>query len=203
MLWKGKISSPEQTGEIPHMFKLKLFAISLVTAACVLLALIYVNRPKQDASLKLNQVANGLFVTSQLQSENVSVLKRRGIRNIVDLRPDGEASDQATSTEIKQTAEANGMTFHYIPVPHGDIPKRAVDELKLALADQKVDTVLYCRTGNRAVRTLALMQASQANGPSAHAIVQMVHDAGFTADDLTENINQRIAQRSSVEEAKR
>lgn len=185
------------------MFKFRLFFVSLAVTAGVLLAVIYVNRAKLAGAPRLNPVANGLFVTSQLRADNVRELKRRGFTNIVDLRPYGEDGNQAPSSEIRRAAEENGMAFHYIPVPHGDIPKDAVDALHDAISDQTARSVLYCRTGNRAVRTFALVEASRADGPSAAAIIQMVHDAGFSADDLKENINQRIARRDSAGEPKK
>lgn len=178
------------------MFKLKLFTLSFVGTVCVLLAIIYVKRPKQ-VDPKLNQIANGLFVTSQLTPDNVRALGSRGFKNIVDIRPDGEASDQTPSSEIKQVAEDNDMAFHYIPVPHGSIPEEAVKALTNALSDPTTPTVLYCRTGNRAVRTYALVQASRTDGSNAAAIIKMVRDAGFSADDLKDKIAERIAHRNS------
>ena len=187
----------------PCMLKTKLFATSFIVTVCVLLTVIYVHRSKRPVSPALNQLTGSLFVTSQLTPENVSALRFRGIQNIVDLRPDGEATDQAPSSEIQKAAAENGMSFHYIPVPHGPIPKDAVDELNNVLSGQTARTVLYCRTGKRAVRTFALMEASQMNGPNVDAILRMVHNAGFSADDLKENINQRIAKRNSNEEIKK
>ncbi len=185
------------------MFKLKLFFITFVATACVLLSIIYVHRARYAANPKLNPLTDGLFVTSQLKPEDMPALKLQGFKNIVDLRPDGEADDQAPSLAIKQAAEENGLAFHYIPVPHGDIPKDAVDALHRVLADQTAQTVLYCRTGNRAVRTFALVEASRADGPSADAILRMTRDAGFAADDLKDDINQRIARRQRPEEARK
>lgn len=185
------------------MFKLKLFFVSLAITACVLLAVIYANRAKLAGTPRINPVADRLAVTSQLRAENVRELKRRGFTNIVDLRPDGEDGDQAPSSEIERAARESGLAFHYIPVPHGDIPKDAVDALHDAIADPTDRSVLYCRTGNRAVRTFALVEASRADGPSADAIVRMAHDAGFSADDLRDDINGRIARRTSTGEAKK
>ena len=111
------------------MSKLKLFTLSFAVTVCVLLTFIYVNRSKRPRSPLLKPVAQNLFITSQLSPENVLGLEGRGFQNIVDLRPDGEASDQTPSSEIKQAAEQSRMTFHYIPVPHENIPASAVEEL--------------------------------------------------------------------------
>jgi uncharacterized protein (TIGR01244 family) len=175
------------------MVKLKLFALSVIGTAGILLTVIYLHR--SPAAPVLKPVAPGLFVTSQLKTENVLALRRRGIRSIVDMRPDDEARDQTPSSAIKQAAEENGISFHYVPIPHGPVPKEAVEALQTALADRTAPTVLYCRTGNRAARALALVEASRTDGPSAVAINTMVRDADFSADDLKSEIEQRIAQR--------
>lgn len=120
---------------------------------------------------------------------------------IVDLRPDDEAKDQTPVSAIKQAAETFGMRFHYVPIPSGPVPREAVESLQGALADRTMFTVLYCRTGNRATRALALLGASRTNEPSAVAINTMVRDAGFFADDLKSEIGQRIAQRNPMGES--
>jgi protein tyrosine phosphatase (PTP) superfamily phosphohydrolase (DUF442 family) len=81
------------------------------------------------------------------------------------------------------------------------VPKPAVEALQVALADRTAQTVLYCRTGNRAIRALALVEASRTGGPTAVAINTMVRDAGFSADDLKPEIDERIAQRNPVGES--
>src|SRR4051812_36147632 len=109
------------------MVKLKLFALSAIGTAGILLTVIYLHHSVAATAPALKPVAPGLFVTSQLKTENVLALRRTGIRNIVDLRPDDEAKDQTPSSAIKQAAEENGLSFHYVPIPHGPVPKEAVE----------------------------------------------------------------------------
>jgi protein tyrosine phosphatase (PTP) superfamily phosphohydrolase (DUF442 family) len=45
----------------------------------------------------MTPIARDIFLSSQLWPGNVRVLKRRAIRTIVDVRPDGEAN-ASTST---------------------------------------------------------------------------------------------------------
>lgn len=144
----------------------------------------------------LRPVGDRVFLTSQLVPEHLPFLRRMGIRTIVDMRPDGEAADQPSSDIMKQAAAARGIDFHYIPVPHESLPDDAVSALRSVLEDDRAwATVLYCRTGRRAVRLYALASASQFDGPDADEIQRLVQEAGFTADDLKDNIARRIAQR--------
>ena len=180
------------------MSRLKLFLLSLTLTTSVLLGMAYAGRSKRTASYApvLQPVAEGVFVTAQLKPGDMFTLKRRGIRTLVDQRPDGEASDQATSSEMERAAKGSGIAFHYVPIPHESIPGSAVDELNEIVAHQEKPILLYCRSGRRAVRTFALEEASRSDGPSPEAIAAMTRAAGFPADDLKADIAQRVARRN-------
>ncbi len=179
----------------------KLFLLSMALTTSTLLTSIYIYSPSRRlVSTQLKYVTGELFVTSQLKLENILYLRRQSINTIVDMRPDGEEIDQPASGEIKHAADEAGIDFFYIPVPHGPIPAEAVHELNDALSHgaRPGRVVLYCRTGNRAVRTFALVEASNPNGPDVDAILAQVHKAGSSADDLRDEITRRIAERSHL-----
>ena len=52
------------------------------------------------------------------------------------------------------------------------------------------------------MRTFALVEASRVDGPSYDDIIKMVKQAGFSADDLKDNINERISKRKTTAEEK-
>lgn len=176
----------------------RLFVVSFLFTAAVFSGYFYLHRPSKAESIRpvLVPVGDDRFVTSQLTPNGVRFLRNRGVTTIVDIRPDGEAKDQTPSSEIKTASQRYGIRFHYIPVPHESIPDSAVDTLSGVLAEQAGPVVLYCRSGRRAVRTLALAEASQPDGPETDAILAMVKAAGFAADDLRDNITQRISRRN-------
>jgi uncharacterized protein (TIGR01244 family) len=180
------------------MSRWKLFFLSVLLTTGVALVYFYCHRPDKTRAPKLVRIADNLYLTSQLRPENVPALKRRWIKTIVDIRPDGEAADQPPSAEIKSVSIGNGLGFHYIPVPHESIPNDAVEALDQALSPEALPALLYCRTGRRAVRLFALVQASRVDGPGRDAIIEMVSTAGFSADDLWDDISQRISHRKSA-----
>lgn len=152
---------------------------------------------------RLVAVDGHTYITSQLQPEDIAHLRAKGFRILVDIRPDGEAPHQPTSSMLGTIAENNRIDFFYIPVPHDTIPEEAVQKLQAALATQPTEAaVLFCRSGRRAVRLFALVEAMRPNGPARDDILQMVHDAGFSADDLKDDITRRIAGRSNSDTAK-
>jgi len=182
------------------MSKWKLFLLSFLLTISVALGYFYRHRASQARSRapKVAPIAEDLYITSQLWPESVPSLRRRGFKTIVDIRPDGEAADQAPSAEIKAVSIGLGLGFHYIPVPHESIPNEAVVASDQALSPEALPAVLYCRTGRRAVRLFALVQASRVDGPGSDAIMEMVRAAGFSAEDLRDEISQRLSRRNSA-----
>ncbi|MHA3770144.1 beta-lactamase hydrolase domain-containing protein [Verrucomicrobiota bacterium sgz303538] len=183
------------------MSKRKLFITTFLIATAVFTAAIYFNRPgPHDRPPRVTRVSDQVSITSQLHPASVPYLRRYGIWTVVDIRPDGEAADQPSSADIERASHAGNMAFYYIPVPHETIPDAAVQALSSALENAKMGTVLYCRTGRRAVRLFALAEASRPDGPSLDSILEMVSTAGFSAEDLREAITHRISNRSSTKE---
>ena len=182
------------------MSKARLFFFSLLVTTVALTTIIYLKRPKHAAPRPI-RIADGVFITSQLAPEDVFRFPVRGFKTIVDIRPDGEAKDQAPASAIENVSENLGMIFHYVPVPHENIPDGAVAAVSETLSHDPKPVLLYCRTGRRAVRTLALAQASQADGPSTDAILEMVKTAGFSAEDLKPNIVERVSHRTNPQTA--
>jgi len=178
------------------MTKWKLFTAAFLITTVAMTVVNYIDhRNSATTRPKLTQISNGVFITSQLHPDAITSLKRRGIRTVVDIRPDGEDAGQPSSTEIERAAKTKDVSFYYIPVPHENIPDTAVDELSAAMNASRLPTVLYCRTGRRAVRLFALAEATRSDGPSADSISLMVKKAGFSADDLRDAIAKRINSR--------
>jgi uncharacterized protein (TIGR01244 family) len=186
------------------MTKWKLFFLSAALTSGVASVHFYLDRPRQSSrrapasAPELKQISDKLYLTSQLRIEDVLAVRERGIKTVVDIRPDGEAQDQTPSDRIKSASNGIGLGFYYIPVPHAGIPDGAVEALDRVLAPEAMPAVLYCRTGRRAVRLFALVQASRVDGPGLDAIMGMVRAAGFSAEDLRDEITQRLSHRSSA-----
>lgn len=140
------------------------------------------------------ELVRGIWVTSQVSPDDIRAGKLRGVRALVDLRPDGEEADQPSSTQVADAAKAAGIGFDYVPVPHGAIPDEAVASLRATL-NGRGPILLYCRSGSRAARTWALGEASDARGLPEAAIREAVARAGFSTKDIDTAIDARIAAR--------
>ena len=179
------------------MPKLKwVFLVAVLLGGAGMLGWAAAHRPGNGPrAVSTHPLAGGVWITAQISPDQLAVLRQQGFAAVVDLRPDGEAAGQPASGAVSRAAAAQGLAFHYIPVPHGDIPSTAVTDLGQVLATSKRPLLLYCHSGRRAARTWALAEASRADGIGAAAIELAVREAGQSADDLGPLIATRIAAR--------
>jgi uncharacterized protein (TIGR01244 family) len=175
-----------------------VFAFSFLCGLSLVLACVYYQRPRHTPWEKARQFTEGIYVAEQISEDDVAAIRKHGFATIIDLRPDGEAPDQVPSVKMEAAARANQLNFFYVPVQHGEIPDSAVVALSAAISKSPEPILVYCRSGRRAARTLSLYEASRQNGPDAAAILAMVRSVGQSADDLSPEIDQRIAKRTAA-----
>ena len=145
----------------------------------------------------LQTLADGLFVAPQIAAEDIDDLMGRGIKTVIDLRPDGEAEGQPDSELIGMLVRNRAMRFAYVPVPHGEVPDAVVDKLASVLAQNTGPVLLYCRSGRRAARTWALAEAARPDGLSPEAIEARVVAVGQPIDDLSNRLRIRAGRRAA------
>ncbi len=173
----------------------RVFLLALMLGAGAVIAYAAVTRaPTRDSVGK--PLTENVSVSEQITLDRLPQIRSAGFRTLIDLRPDGEAPDQPASADVAKAAEQAGMRFAYVPIPHGDIPASSVETFGQAFANLPKPVLLYCRSGRRAARTWALMEASRPNGMDAAAIVSAVSSVDQPIDDLRDQIAKRIASRS-------
>lgn len=160
-------------------------------------ALIFALRSPAGAALPAGtaKLSGDVWVAAQMTPGQFDAVRRQGIRAVIDLRPDGEVPGQPSSAAMAKAAQARGLGFGYVPVPHGDIPPATVARLGDLLAGSARPVLLYCHSGRRAARTWALAEASRQGGLEANAILAVVRAAGQSADDLAADVRARVTAR--------
>lgn len=151
--------------------------------------------PPLPPAVTMKLLADGVWVSEQIGPSQLALLHQQRFVAVVDLRPDGEAAGQPSSSDMADAAARAGLAFSYTPVPHGAIPDQAISDLQKVLASQPRPVLLYCRSGRRAARTWALAEASRPGGLDAQAIRRIVLAVGQPVDDLGPDIQARIAAR--------
>jgi uncharacterized protein (TIGR01244 family) len=148
------------------------------------------------AGVQMRELAPGVLVSAQLQPQDLPRLRAQGVQSVIDLRPDGESADQPDSAAMTAAAARSGLDFCYAPTPHGAPPADLRASFRKSFEESPRPTVLYCRSGSRAARMWALLEAARPDGLSADEIVQRAAAAGHALAPVRAEIEELIARRS-------
>jgi sulfide:quinone oxidoreductase len=139
--------------------------------------------------MDIKKLTTQLSVTQQIQVGNLAAIKAAGFHSIICNRPDGEAADQPTFSEIQAAAKEHGLTAHYLPVLSGRVSDAEGEQfgaLMQTLTQTQAQPVLaYCRTGMRSTTLWALSQASSLPLPQ---IIEVAGAAGYDMKALVRRI---------------
>ena len=117
------------------------------------------------------------WVSGQIRPAEVAEIAARGVRTIVNNRPNDEEPGQPRASEIEAAAKAAGLGYRWIPVAHGLHPEQIGD---MAEALGEGPALLFCRSGTRSTYLWALARSRLGDEPEA--IVRAAAEAGY---DLT------------------
>jgi len=107
----------------------------------------------------MRRLEEGMFVAGQIRPEDVAELAGRGIRTIVNNRPDGEAPGQPEGEEIRRAAEQAGIGYAEIPVSR--LTGEAVDAMRGTLLEAERPVLAFCAAGTRSTYLWALARSGE------------------------------------------
>jgi uncharacterized protein (TIGR01244 family) len=125
----------------------------------------------------IRRLDENCWVAGQIAPRDLVEIATKGVRTIVNNRPDGEEPLQPASIEIAAAARAAEMAYFHIPV-EATFNEAQVREMAEALEQGPV--LAFCRSGTRSTYLWALARASE--GAEAEALAQQAAEAGY---DLT------------------
>lgn len=130
------------------------------------------------AALKVVDVSDRLTVSPQPAPGDFPLLAARGVRRIINNRPDGEEPGQLSAADASRLAAANGMDYRHIPVrlPEFGEPDIHAQEAAVAEADGPVHA--HCRSGVRSITLWALGEVMAGRLP-ARDVQHTIERAGF------------------------
>ncbi|MEI4486300.1 TIGR01244 family sulfur transferase [Frigidibacter sp. MR17.14] len=115
--------------------------------------------------MDIRPVIDGFAAAPQLTLDEVADAAAQGYRTLICNRPDGEEPGQPSADEMRAMAEANGMTFHYLPVFPGSFPPALVTEMRDVMDGAEAPVLAYCRSGTRSTFLWGLSQAGLRPAP--------------------------------------
>src|SRR5580658_4502029 len=172
-----------------------IFAWSLLAGMVISTCFVLWAGRRSGPKLIRNVDSTDIYLTDQIRVADFQQISKMHIATVVDMRPDGEALDETPSSEVAKISYQHGIDFSFIPVPHGEIPSSQVDKLASVLWVGKRPILLYCRTGKRAIRTYCLAEALRDEGHTEPELRMIAKKAGFSIDDLHDDIMRRISAR--------
>ncbi len=133
--------------------------------------------------MQISQLDALTFVGPQISIAEMQALDRIQIGTIIVARPESEAEDQPTLSEICTAASAFGIEVHQIPVAPGKITDEDIRQFSALTSNLAQPVFAYCRSGMRATSLWALNQA--AAGRPIDEILAAASAANFDLSALT------------------
>ncbi len=124
-----------------------------------------------------------VFVSGQIAPGDIKALADRGVRLIVNHRPDGEEPGQVASGILEREAEAAGVAYVHAPV--SGMPSNAAVEATaeaLALLAPGATALFFCKSGMRSSATWAL--AERDRGMDTETLKRQAANAGYDLSRL-------------------
>ena len=131
-------------------------------------------------------LAPGYAVAEQIVPADMAALASRGVRMVIDNRPDAEVGADLQAGAMQAAAEAAGIAFVFNPVTNGALTRDNVEEQADALAGSDGDVLAYCRSGARSAIVWALGQAGR---QSTAEILAALERAGYPMPQLGPQID--------------
>ena len=126
--------------------------------------------------MDIRKLSPEIAVASQPGAADVKAIAKAGYRSIICNRPDGEANDQPTFSEIEAAAKKAGLAVRYMPVTRGLVSAEDAQGFRDALIEMPGPVVAYCRAGIRSAELWALAMSDRL---TLAEIVDATDDAGI------------------------
>lgn len=119
-----------------------------------------------DSIVKVRHLSGPVWVSGQVQPEQLPGLREAGFAWLVNHRPDREEPDQPTAATLEAAARVLGFTVFTAPV-RGLPDPTAVEVTRLALANANDGKILmFCRSGMRSTAAWAMARCEDGADPA-------------------------------------
>lgn len=141
--------------------------------------------------MDIRQITPGFAVSPQILPSDVPRLKAEGFTTVICNRPDEEVSGDEASDAIRAACDAEGLSFHMVPVTHAGMTPDLIEQQRDAIDGAAGPVFAYCRSGTRSCHTWALVRAGEM---PADEIIAAGAQGGYDLTPLRQAIG-ALAQR--------
>lgn len=143
---------------------------------------------------KFRQLNDIVFVSPQIDPDDVEAARELGVALIINNRPDGETAEQVPGAQIARAASEAGLDYVAIPVDHSGFSEAQVAAMREALDRAGESRLLaYCRSGTRSTLLWALAEASAGADPAS--LSRAAAEAGYDLSPIAPLMD-RLAARA-------
>jgi len=135
------------------------------------------------------------WASPQISEAEVLEARDRGIRMIVNNRPENEAEGQPPGARIEAAARAAGLDYVAIPITHAGFDEEQVQSLVAAMRRADGPILAYCRSGTRSTFLWALASAVEGGDPAK--IAAEASAAGYDVSPIAPLIEMLAARTRS------
>ena len=125
----------------------------------------------------IKQLSADFFAGPQLVPEHMALIAEKGIKVVINNRPDGEQPDQPSAEQMKAAAEEAGITYYYLPVTGQTLNAEAVKKTKEILDKQEGPVLAHCASGTRSSILWGLVQICE-EGQSVDDVCRHLQERG-------------------------
>lgn len=118
-----------------------------------------------------------ILVSPQIGPDDLAEAANRGVRVVINNRPDDEEPGQPGGTVIGNAARAAGIGYVAIPVTHAGFSHPQIDAMVQALNEADGPVLAYCKSGTRSTFLWALARAKMGEHPAA--LIEKAERAGY------------------------
>jgi len=141
---------------------------------------------------RIVELEPGIFVAPQLVEPDFAEIAARGIRSVVNNRPDGEAPGQLPNEQAEAAARRHGLAFRFLPVTSLTVTDDAVvGAFARLLDDLPRPTLLYCRSGTRCTILWTQVAAPRLG---VERVLRIAAHAGYDMEVLRDDLVERSRQ---------
>jgi uncharacterized protein (TIGR01244 family) len=142
--------------------------------------------------MDIRKLTDRMSVAPQLAEEDLASLAAEGYTTLINNRPDEElAMTGGPGSEVMAAeAAAQGMAYHYIPVPGSGFGIEHVRAVRRAIEEADGPVIAYCRSGTRSCNVWALAIAG--GDMSAEEISAAGRAGGYDLSAMMDMLHRRI-----------
>ena len=139
--------------------------------------------------LEITHITPNFAIGPQPTSKDFAAIRSAGFSSILNARPDNEAGSYLLSTEARELANLEGLTYVHCPSEnHALFEIDIINQFERALTDIPPPIFAHCKSGTRTTILWALVAARHRHVDNVIAILRRAgQELEFLEDELRES----------------